>query len=84
MQHRTTKGFRKAYQNLPSDIRLLADKSFALLKADAKHPSLHFKKVPTGWSARVGLQHRALAIERNYGFLWVWIGTHAEYDKLNK
>ena len=84
MQHRTTKGFRKAYEELPADVRLLANKSFQLLKADPKHPSLHFKKVPAGWSARVGLHHRALAIERSYGFLWYWIGTHADYDRLIK
>ena len=84
MQHRTTKGFRNAYNALPSGIQLLADKSFALLRTDPKHPSLYFKKVPAGWSARVGLQYRALAAERSYGFLWYWIGTHAEYDKLIK
>jgi hypothetical protein len=43
---------------------------------------LHFKKLGKFWSARVGLHHRALAIEVEGGMLWVWVGTHAEYDRL--
>ncbi|MFO7628961.1 MAG: hypothetical protein R6W06_05480 [Prochlorococcaceae cyanobacterium] len=40
-----------------------ADRAYALLKADPRHPSLHLKKVGRFWSVRVGLRHRALAIE---------------------
>jgi hypothetical protein len=64
------------------DIRGLADKNFELLKADSLHPSLHFKKVGKVWSVRVGFHYRAVAMPIEEGFLWVWIGTHAEYDKL--
>ena len=70
------------YGCLPIDIRNLADKNFQLLKADSSHPSLHFKKVGKVWSARVGSNYRAVATSIEDGFLWVWIGTHAEYDKL--
>jgi hypothetical protein len=35
--------FWAAYRRLPENIRNLADKNFALLKADPRHPSLHFK-----------------------------------------
>ena len=34
-------------------------------------------------SGAVGLHHRALAVEVDDGMLWVWIGTHAEYDRLS-
>ena len=84
MQHRTTKEFRKALAALPIETRELADRCFKLLKADPKHPSLHLKKVPAGWSARVGIHYRALAVERPYGFLWFWIGPHGGYDTLIK
>ena len=67
---------------MPADIRSLADKSFQLLNADPSHPSLHFKKLGSVWSARVGLYYRAVATEIDGDFLWVWIGTHGEYDKL--
>jgi len=45
---------------------------------------MHFKKVGQHWSARVGLHHRALAVEDNSDFIWVWIGSHSEYDRLIK
>jgi len=64
------------------DVRSLAKKNFHLLKADLSHPSLQFKKVGKVWSARVGSNYRAVATPIDGGFLWIWIGTHAEYDKL--
>jgi hypothetical protein len=46
------------------------------------HPSLHFKTVGRFWSARVGLQHRALAVEYEDDLVWFWTGRHDEYDRL--
>jgi len=37
---------------------------------------------PARWSARVGLHYRALAVEDGGNLLWVWIGTHSDYDRL--
>ncbi len=84
MKHETASSFWLYYEKLPLEIRQLADKNFQLLKTDLSHPSLQFKKVGKVWSARVGLHYRAVAtpIEGEGGFLWVWIGTHTEYDKL--
>ncbi len=82
MRHRANDTFWDAYEALPKTVRNLADKNFKLLKSNAKHPSLSFKRVGPYWSARVGRRHRALAVERDDGFVWFWIGTHAEYDKL--
>ena len=56
--------------------------NYALLRADTTHPSLHFKKIGELWSVRVGLHYRALAVERAEGYVWFWIGTHAEYNHL--
>ncbi|BAS00643.1 hypothetical protein [Blastochloris viridis] len=42
------------------------------------------KKVGRFWSALVGLRHRALAVELDHGLLWVWIGMHADYDRLTQ
>jgi len=82
LKHKTASSFWTCYENLPVDIRNLADKNFQILKADPSHPSLQFKKVGKVWSARVGIHYRAVATPIENGFLWVWIGTHAEYDKL--
>lgn len=72
------------YRQLPPEIRELADKNFALLKSDPRHPSLRLKKLEGAeiWSVRVGLRYRALARHRDEGFVWFWIGRHDEYDRL--
>ncbi len=82
MNHYASPDFWSCYRALPAEVQGLADKSFSLLKADSRHPSLHFKKVGRFWSVRVGGHHRALAVEANDGLVWFWIGTHADYDKL--
>jgi hypothetical protein len=82
VKHSASNRFWQRYAALPDDVRGLADRSYQVLKSDPRHPSLHFKKLGKLWSVRVGLHHRALAIEVESGMLWVWIGTHAEYDRL--
>lgn len=82
MKHSASSRFWSRYHALPNDVRELADKSFLLLKADPFHPSLHFKRLGRVWSVRVGVHYRAVAVEIEGGYLWVWIGTHSEYDKL--
>ena len=80
MKHLASPEFWVAYERLPSAIQKLADKNFALLKTDPRHPSLHFKQVGEFWSVRVGLRYRALAVSFDDALLWFWIGSHAEYD----
>jgi hypothetical protein len=52
------------------------------VKADPRHPSLHFKRLGEAWSVRVGAPYRALGTDTEDGVHWVWIGTHGECDKL--
>lgn len=80
--HKATVRFWSCFNQLPQSIQRLAKKNYVLLKKNAKHPSLHFKKTGKLWSARVGKNYRALAMEDNKGFIWVWIGNHTEYEKL--
>ena len=82
MRHFANGEFWECYGKLPSRIRRLANKQFILLKTNPHHRSLHFKKVGQFWSARVGLEHRAAAIESEDGLVWFWIGPHDEYERL--
>ncbi|CAN7430128.1 hypothetical protein LJR255_002713 [Pararhizobium sp. LjRoot255] len=82
MKHNATASFWRAYDDLPAQVRELADRNFEKLKADPKHPSLHFKQVGRFWSVRVGTSWRALAVQEGDDVIWFWIGTHAQYDKL--
>lgn len=82
MNHHAAPEFWALYRALPATVQELADRAFALVKANPRYPSLHLKKVGRYWSARVGLHHRAVAVDAPDGLLWFWIGSHAEYDKL--
>ena len=80
--HRTTPRFWRDFEQLPEPVQRIARRNFRLLIANPRHPALHFKKVGKFWSVRVRLAHRALAVEDDRDFIWVWIGSHDEYDRL--
>lgn len=82
--HRATSRFWMHFSRLPENMQKLARKNFSLLKESPRHPSLQFKKVGKFRSVRVGLAHRALAVEDGDDFIWVWIGTHDEYQRMLK
>jgi hypothetical protein len=82
LNHFASPAFWYHYRKLEPGIRDVADKNFALLKNDPRHPSLRLKKVGNFWSVRIGLGYRALAKERAEGLVWIWIGHHSEYGRL--
>ena len=82
MKHVATPRFWRDYNRLPKEVRTLADKNHALLKANPSHPSLQLKKIGDLWTARVGLHYRVLGADEGDTIVWYWIGSHAEYDKL--
>ena len=82
MKHYASPEFWTRYRALPDAIQTLADKNYQLLKTNPRHPSLHFKKIGKLWSVRVGEHYRALGVDVEEGIYWIWIGTHADYDKL--
>jgi hypothetical protein len=82
VRHFASAEFWRAYARLPESVRVLADKNYALLKQDPKHPSLHLKQIGRFWSVRVGARYRALGVGVEDGVLWFWIGSHADYDRL--
>jgi hypothetical protein len=82
LKHFSSSDFWQALDALPKNVQDVAHKNFALLKANPRHPSLQLKRIDELWSARVGLHHRALGIDAPGGIQWIWIGSHAEYDRL--
>lgn len=82
MKHFATPEFWKCFSRLPTSVQQQARKNYALLKSNPRHPSLHFKQIGEIWSVRVGRSYRALATQTPDGYVWFWIGTHAEYDEL--
>jgi hypothetical protein len=82
LKHYTSSDFWFLYSKLPAEIRELADKNYALLKENPRHPSLQLKRIEELWSVRVGQHYRAIGIDATDGIQWIWIGSHADYDKL--
>jgi hypothetical protein len=82
--HRATGRFWTLFAALPEAVQTVARRNFDLLKDNPSHPSLHFKKVGKFWSVRAGLNHRALAVEQDGDFVWIWIGAHDQYIRLIK
>ena len=80
---RATPTFWRRYRALPVSVRAAARKTYQLWQVDALHPSLHFKRVAGDkWSVRIGIHYRAVGKFDENGFVWDWIGTHGEYDRI--
>jgi hypothetical protein len=85
MQSRTTRQFWRLFSGLPSDVQRDAKRAYRLFEANPAHPGLQFKKLEGEddiYSARIGLDYRALAVLRGNRIVWYWIGSHADYDRL--
>lgn len=82
-----SKRFKRLFEQLPTEAQRQAEEAYQHFRRDPYHPSLHFKPIdpsdPSVYSVRVGLHYRAIgAFQPNGDFLWLWIGSHAEYDKV--
>jgi hypothetical protein len=81
----TIEDFWESYRALPEQMRKQAQEAYRLFRADPFHPSLNFKEVDKRrslWSVRVSRGYRALGYREGDTITWIWIGTHAAYDKL--
>ncbi|MBL9179463.1 MAG: hypothetical protein JNM65_15475 [Verrucomicrobiaceae bacterium] len=80
MNSSVTASFRQALAALPAQVQERARKQYRLWQSDHRHPSLHFKRVGSYWSARVDKNHRVLGLEQEGRIYWFWIGPHDEYE----
>lgn len=85
MESRTTRQFRRLFPDLPSDVQREAKRGYRTVQTNPAHPGLQFKKLEGDddiYSARIGLDYRALAVMKKNRVVWYWIGSHSEYDRL--
>jgi hypothetical protein len=85
MKSVATRRFWELFGALPVDIQKLAVKNYRLWRQNPKHPSLHFRLLQGSndrFTIRIGDHYRALGQLDSNTITWVWIGTHAEYDRL--
>jgi len=70
---------------LSPPIRRQAREAYALWLRDPWHPRLQFKRIHAHkpiYSARVGIDWRAVCVRSEETAIWYWIGSHSEYDKI--
>jgi hypothetical protein len=85
MKSRTTRSFRALLASLPKSIKSDAKKAYKIFQSDPGHPGLQFKCVQKKakiYSVRINLGYRALGTLDGDEIIWMWIGSHADYDKL--
>jgi hypothetical protein len=85
MQSRTTRQFWRLFSQLPFDVQRDAKRAYRLFLNNPSHPGLQFKKLEGDkdiYSARIGLDYRALAVLKKDHIVWYWIGSHSDYDRL--
>ncbi len=85
MNSHITDKFRKAFAELPADVRKQARQAYRLFIENPHHPSLRYKPIHPNrpiYSVRIGMDYRAVGIRDESNIIWYWIGSHAEYDKL--
>lgn len=85
IQSQTTRRFWRLFSDLPLDAQQDAKRAYRLFQDNPAHPGLQFKKLEgqdNVYSARIGLEYRALAIMKKDRLVWYWIGSHPEYDRL--
>lgn len=85
MKSSLTKAFRQQLNELPLSVQEQATKAYILWQENPYHGSLQFKRVSQHqpiYSARIGLNYRALGLLEEDHIFWFWIGKHSEYDEL--
>ena len=85
MKSRTRPSFWRAYGTLDPRTREAARRAYRLFAREPSHPSLRFKKMggyENVWSVRITQKYRAVGERRGDTIIWVWVGTHNEFEKL--
>lgn len=67
------------FNDLPEDIRKLAEETYQSWKDNPKNPGLRFKQIHPDLpvvSFRVGMKHRTVGVETSDGkVVWFWVGS---------
>jgi hypothetical protein len=84
MKSKVDPAFWRRFNALPLQVQQLARNAFALWLKDPFYSSLRFKRLKGDlWSVRIGDHYRAAGyFLTSDTFVWTWIGTHEEYNKL--
>ncbi|GAB4139497.1 MAG: hypothetical protein Tsb009_08470 [Planctomycetaceae bacterium] len=85
-----TKEYKDLLENLPSQIRELADDHFQLFLSNPNHPSLRLHKLENShmpshrdgsYSVSITMRYRAIFVIDDDTNVWYWVGSHTDYNK---
>ena len=79
MTLRPTARFAADYNALPPPLQQRVDKALGRLLANARHPSLHVKKMKgyeNRWEGRVTLHYRVIFTIEGDAYILLRVGTH--------
>lgn len=77
--------FWRACAGLDPRVRAAARRAYRLFATAPEHPSLRFKRLggyEHVWSVRINEQYRAVGERHGDTIIWVWIGSHNDFEKL--
>lgn len=84
MTSRTTPEFWRLYGELPDEIQRAARKAFAVFLSNPAHPGLRLERLKSdrrAWAVRITRDYRAVALRIGDDWIWLWIGTHQDFDR---
>ena len=79
----TRPSFWRAYEAVDPRVQAAARQAYQLFRTNPDHPSLRFKKLAgyeNVWSVRINEQYRAVGERDGETVIWVWIGSHNDFD----
>lgn len=73
------------FDDLPAEVRKLAEENYHSWKENPRNPGLRFKQIHQSlpiFSFRVGMRHRTVGVETGDGrVVWFWVGSFESFDK---
>ncbi len=73
------------FEDLPEDVKKLAEKNYKLWRESHNTPGLRFKQIHKSlpiYSFRVGMKHRTVGVEAPDGKVaWFWVGSFETFKK---
>lgn len=84
--HLREEPYWKHFDELPDDIKKLAQKNYRLWKKNPGHPGLRFKKIHATlpvFSFRVGMRNRTVGVEVDDDKIaWFWVGSFENFSAM--
>ena len=84
MISRATPLFWQLYWGLSPELRTAARRAFHRFRENPAQPGLQLERLrcdARAWSVRVTQDCRAVARRNGDEWVWVWIGSHKEFDR---